>query len=217
MLSESDTAPSSESRKSSFTILSSFTSALHVREAKLQSPPYRASGIDPLFWNNAASIPNFVSAPLKSSQTASTTREEVTSAIRAAKAARKLTWQQIAQEVGKSPVWTTSVCLGQNSMSAEQADKLVSFLGLPSEASAILQQCPTKGNVLDIPKDPLLYRFHEINLVYGQTIKELIHEEFGDGIMSAIDFTMEIEKVDDPKGDRVKVTMCGKFLPYKQW
>ena len=81
----------------------------------------------------------------------------------------------------------------------------------------ILQQFPTKGNVLDVPQDPLLYRFHEINLVYGQTIKELIHEQFGDGIMSAIDFTMEIEKVHDPKGDRVKVTMCGKFLPYKIW
>ena len=145
------------------------------------------------------------------------TREEVTSAIRAAKAARKLTWQEIAKEVGKSPVWTTSVCLGQNSMSAEQADQLVDFLGLPAEASVILQQFPTKGNVLDVPQDPLLYRFHEINLVYGRTIKELIHEQFGDGIMSAIDFTMEIEKVHDPKGDRVKVTMCGKFLPYKIW
>jgi cyanate lyase len=145
------------------------------------------------------------------------TREEVISAIRAAKAAKKLTWQEIAREVGKSPVWTTSVCLGQNSMSADQAAKLVSFLGLPEEASAILQQFPTKGNALDIPKDPLLYRFHEINLVYGQTIKELIHEQFGDGIMSAIDFTMEIEKVNDPNGNRVKVTMCGKFLPYKSW
>jgi cyanate lyase len=145
------------------------------------------------------------------------TREEVTSAIRAAKAAKALTWQEIAKEVGKSPVWTTSVCLGQNSMSAEQASKLVSFLDLPSEASAVLQEFPTKGNALDIPKDPVLYRFHEINLVYGQTIKELIHEQFGDGIMSAIDFTMDIEKVDDPNGKRVKVTMCGKFLPYKSW
>jgi cyanate lyase len=145
------------------------------------------------------------------------TREEVTSAIRAAKAAKKLTWQEIAKQVGKSLVWTTSVCLGQNRMSAEQADQLVGFLGLPAEASVILQQFPTKGNVLDVPQDPLLYRFHEINLVYGQTIKELIHEQFGDGIMSAIDFTMEIEKVHDPKGDRVKVTMCGKFLPYKIW
>jgi cyanate lyase len=145
------------------------------------------------------------------------TREEITSAIQAAKAAKKLTWQEIAKEVGKSPVWTTSVCLGQNSMSAEQAEKLASFLGLPTEAVAVLQQFPSKGNVLDIPKDPLLYRFHEVNLVYGQTIKELIHEQFGDGIMSAIDFTMDIERVSDPNGDRVKVTMCGKFLPYKSW
>lgn len=145
------------------------------------------------------------------------TREEVTSAIQAAKAAKKLTWQEIARVVEKSPAWTTSVCLGQNSMSAEQADKLVSFLGLPTEASAVLQQFPTKGNALDIPKDPLLYRFHEINLVYGQTIKELIHEQFGDGIMSAIDFTLEVEKVSDPNGNRVRVTMCGKFLPYKSW
>jgi cyanate lyase len=144
-------------------------------------------------------------------------REEVTSAIRAAKAAKNLTWQEIAKAVGKSPVWTTSVCLGQNSMSAEQAHVLVSFLGLPTEASAILQQCPSKGNTLDIPKDPVIYRFHEINLVYGETIKELIHEQFGDGIMSAIDFTMDIEKVHDPNGNRVKVTMCGKFLPYKSW
>ena len=218
MPSESDTALSSESRKSSFTILSSFTSALHVREAKLHSPPYRASGNRPTV-SGTMQLPSQILFQRLSNRVklAPMTREEVTSAIRAAKAARKLTWQEIAQEVGKSPVWTTSVCLGQNSMSAEQADKLVSFLGLPTEASALLQQCPTKGNVLDIPKDPLLYRFHEINLVYGQTIKELIHEEFGDGIMSAIDFTMEVEKVDDPKGDRVKVTMCGKFLPYKVW
>jgi cyanate lyase len=145
------------------------------------------------------------------------TRADVTSAIRAAKVAKGLTWQEIAKAVEKSPVWTTSACLGENSMAADEANKLVSFLGLPVEASAILQQCPTKGNALDIPKDPVLYRFHEINLVYGPTIKELIHEQFGDGIMSAIDFTMEIEKVHDPKGDRVKVTMCGKFLPYKTW
>jgi cyanate lyase len=207
--SESDTALSSESRKSSFTILSWFQSALQVREAKSHSSINRASGI-------AAAL-SFLALATSPWQTLSMTREEVTSAIRAAKAAKKLTWQEIAKQVGKSSVWTTSVCLGQNSMSAEQADRLVDFLELPSEASVILQQFPTKGNVLDVPQDPLLYRFHEINLVYGQTIKELIHEQFGDGIMSAIDFTMEIEKVADPKGDRVKVTMCGKFLPYKTW
>jgi len=145
------------------------------------------------------------------------TREELTSAILAAKAEKKVTWHAIAIAVGRSPVWTTSACLGQNSMPAEEAGKLVSFLGLPIGASAVLQECPIKGNSLDIPKDPLIYRFHEITLVYGQTIKELIHEQFGDGIMSAIDFTMEVEKVEDPKGDRVKVTMSGKFLPYKRW
>ena len=95
------------------------------------------------------------------------TRADVTSAIRAAKVAKGLTWQEIAKAVEKSPVWTTSACLGENSMAADEANKLVSFLGLPVEASAILQQCPTKGNALDIPKDPVLYRFHEINLVYG--------------------------------------------------
>ena len=145
------------------------------------------------------------------------TREELTSAILAAKAEKKVTWHDIATAVGRSPVWTTSACLGQNSMPAEEAGKLASFLGLPIAASAVLQECPMKGNSLDIPKDPLIYRFHEITLVYGQTIKELVHEQFGDGIMSAIDFTMEVEKVEDPKGDRVKVTMSGKFLPYRRW
>jgi cyanate lyase len=145
------------------------------------------------------------------------TREEIIKAIRAAKASKNVSWQEIAKAVGRSPVWTTSACLGQNSMPKEEAEKLASFLGLPEGAAEVLQSYPSKGQVLDVPKDPLLYRFHEINLVYGETIKELIHEQFGDGIMSAIDFTMEIEKVEDPKGDRVKVTMCGKFLPYKRW
>jgi cyanate lyase len=145
------------------------------------------------------------------------TREEIIKAIRAAKASKNVSWQEIAKAVGRSPVWTTSACLGQNSMPKEEAEKLASFLGLPEGATEVLLSYPSKGQVLDVPKDPLLYRFHEINLVYGETIKELIHEQFGDGIMSAIDFTMEIEKVEDPKGDRVKVTMCGKFLPYKRW
>ena len=145
------------------------------------------------------------------------TREDVTKAIRTAKAAASLSWQEIAKAIGKSPVWTTSACLGQNSMPPKEAETLASFLGLPEGSALALQECPSKGKVLDIPKDPLLYRFHEINLVYGETIKELIHEQFGDGIMSAIDFTMEIDKVEDPKGDRVRVTMCGKFLPYKRW
>jgi cyanate lyase len=143
---------------------------------------------------------------------------DVIALIREAKEKKSLTWEQIAARVERSPVYITSVCLGENSLSAEDATKLGALLDLGPDIVSLLQSCPKKGsNSQDIPKDPLLYRFHEINLVYGETLKELIHEKFGDGIMSAIDFTMEVEKVEDPKGDRVKVTMCGKFLPYKKW
>ena len=144
-------------------------------------------------------------------------KNELINEIRNAKSAKNLTWQQIADHIGRSPVWTTSACLGENSMPPEEADKLCALLDLPGDVSTSLQSYPTKGETLDIPKDPLIYRFHEITLVYGTTLKELIHEKFGDGIMSAIDSTMEVEKVEDLKGDRVKVTMCGKFLPYKRW
>src|SRR5580700_2919107 len=132
-----------------------------------------------------------------------------------AKKRKGLSWEEIAAHVGRSPVFVTSACLGQNSLSPEEAGKLCALLDLGSEIGNALQTPPMKAtDALDVPKDPLIYRFHEITLVYGETIKELIHEKFGDGIMSAIDFTMEISKVEDPKGDRVQVTMCGKFLPY---
>jgi cyanate lyase len=144
-------------------------------------------------------------------------KKEMTTAILAAKQALGLTWEQLAAKIGMSPVWTTSACLGQNSMPAEPAARTASTLGLDTDVAAALQAYPSKGDVPAVPTDPLLYRFHEINLVYGTTIKELIHEKFGDGIMSAIDFTMHIDRVEDPKGDRVKITMCGKFLPYKAW
>jgi cyanate lyase len=138
--------------------------------------------------------------------------------IREAKLAKGLTWEQIAEHVGKAPVFLTSACLGENSLSREDAEKLCALLDLDKTVARHLQRCPMKAQrSSSIPQDPLIYRFHEITLVYGETIKELIHEKFGDGIMSAIDFTLEIDKVEDPKGDRVKVTMCGKFLPYKQW
>ncbi len=145
------------------------------------------------------------------------TKSEATALILKAKKAKKLTWEAIASAAGISPVFCTSACLGQNSLLAENADRIAAALDLPDEVSESLQEFPVKGDVPAVPTDPLLYRFHEINLVYGLTIKELINEKFGDGIMSAIDFTMEIDKVEDPKGDRVKVTMCGKFLPYKRW
>jgi cyanate lyase len=144
-------------------------------------------------------------------------KSEMTSAILAAKQKAKLTWEQLAARVGMSPVWTTSACLGQNSMPPEAAAKTAAALGLADDVAAALAEFPSKGDVKAVPTDPLLYRFHEINLVYGSTLKELIHEKFGDGIMSAIDFTMHVDRVEDAKGDRVKITMCGKFLPYKTW
>lgn len=145
-------------------------------------------------------------------------RCEATDAILEAKNAKGLTWEAIAEAAGGHPVWVTSVLLGQNSMSAEQAAKTVAVLGLSGEVAAALQECPMKGSLdAAVVADPLIYRFHEITQVYGTTIKALIHEKFGDGIMSAIDFTMDIQKQEDPKGDRVVMTLNGKFLPYKKW
>lgn len=142
---------------------------------------------------------------------------QMTETIMAAKAAKKLTWEGIAAELGMAPVWVTAACLGQASMPAELADKLCSVLGLEAEVCAALQVCPTKGADWTVPTDPLIYRFYEVTQVYGSTIKELVHEKFGDGIMSAIDFTMSVDREEDPKGDRVVVTMSGKYLPYKIW
>ena len=146
------------------------------------------------------------------------TKLEMTEAIILAKTAKDRTWAEIASAVGLSEVFVTSACLGQNSLSSAEAAALCDFLGLPATVATALTRFPTKGvGTAELASDPLLYRFHEINLVYGPTIKELIHEKFGDGIMSAIDFTMDIQKVEDPKGDRVLLTMSGKFLPYKKW
>lgn len=145
------------------------------------------------------------------------TKPEMTSAILAAKKRKKLSWETLAGKVGMGPVWTTSACLGQNSAPPEVAAKIARALGLPGAIAEALAEFPSKGDTKAVPTDPLLYRFHEINLVYGQTIKALIHEKFGDGIMSAIDFSMDLERVEDPKGARVKITMNGKFLPYRTW
>jgi cyanate lyase len=146
------------------------------------------------------------------------TREQATELIVAAKKTKGLTWEQIAKEVGAHKVWVASALLGQNSMSAEQAEKAVKLLGLPPEVVDVLKEFPMKGSLdKTVPVDPLIYRFHEITQVYGTTIKEVIQEMFGDGIMSAIDFDMEIQKKADPKGDRVVIIFNGKFLPYKKW
>jgi cyanate lyase len=144
-------------------------------------------------------------------------KSEMTEAILAAKAAKKIGWEQIAEKAGLAPVFTTSACYGMNSMPKENADKLAAALGLGPDVSAALQEFPHKSFDKLVPTDPVIYRFYEIIGVYGETIKQLIHEKFGDGIMSAIDFSMHIDKVPDPKGDRVKITMNGKFLQYRTW
>jgi len=146
------------------------------------------------------------------------TREQATRAILEAKQNKGLTFEAIAKAVGRHKVWVTSALLGQATMSREEAQRAVQLLGLDTEVAAALEAIPSKGSVgQTVPVDPLIYRFHEITQVYGTTLKALIHELFGDGIMSAIDFEMDIQKKEDPKGDRVVVTMSGKFLPYKKW
>ena len=145
-------------------------------------------------------------------------RLEATERILAAKKEKGLTFEAIARAVGKHKVWVTSALLGQSTMTAEQAHRVVSLLGLEPDVAKALQEYPTKGSVGQaVPVDPLIYRFHEITQVYGTTLKAVIHEMFGDGIMSAIDFEMDVQRKEDPKGDRVVITMSGKFLPYKKW
>jgi len=146
------------------------------------------------------------------------TRKEATDAILKAKKEKGLTWEAIASAGGGHKVWVASVLLGQNSMSPDQAAKAASVLGLTDEVALTLTEFPMKGSLdQSVPVDPLIYRFHEITQVYGTSLKEIIHEMFGDGIMSAIDFEIDIQKKPDPKGDRVVVTFNGKFLHYKKW
>lgn len=145
-------------------------------------------------------------------------RTEVTDLILVAKITKGLKWNDLAQAIGLSKEWTTAALLGQMTLDAAQATTIGKLLDLPAEAIAALQVVPYKGSLpTAVPTDPLIYRFYELINVYGTSIKELIHEEFGDGIMSAIDFSMDISRVADPKGDRVKIVLNGKFLPYKTY
>jgi len=138
--------------------------------------------------------------------------------ILAIKQQKKLTWADIAARLGYSPTWTCAACLGQMSMTAETAEKAAQLFGLDAAEAALLQTIPYRGSQPGaVPTDPLIYRFYELVMVYGTTWKELIQEEFGDGIMSAIDFDMSLERQPDQKGDRVKIAMSGKFLPYKRY
>ena len=141
----------------------------------------------------------------------------MTETIIATKLERNLTWETIGNDLGMSPVWLTSACLGMNSAPKEKATAIAEYLGLGEDVASALEAYPTKIWDQTVPTDPLIYRLYEIVGVYGPTLKEVIQEKFGDGIMSAIDFSMDIEKIEDPKGDRVLLTMNGKFLPYKSW
>lgn len=145
------------------------------------------------------------------------TKEDVTEMILSAKRTSGMTWESIAEKIGMSPVWTHSAAMGMNAMPMEKAKALVSTMGLPQEAALVLAESPTKIWSQAVPTDPCVYRLYEIVGVYGPTIKALIQEEFGDGIMSAIDFEMHISRVTNPKGDRVKIEMSGKYLGYNAW
>jgi cyanate lyase len=147
------------------------------------------------------------------------TRDDLTQKIRAAKRARGLTWQAIAERIGGgSPVPITAALLGQMRLEPAQAANAATLFGLSDDEREMLTEIPYRGSLPPgPPTDPLIYRFYEMVQVYGTTWKALIEEEFGDGIMSAIDYELALERQPDPKGDRVKITMSGKFLPYRRY
>jgi cyanate lyase len=153
------------------------------------------------------------------SQEGAMTKREMSEAVLTAKKAKGLTWAKLAQDIGLGELWLASCGHGENCLDPEAAEKLTGLLGLGPEVRAALTEPPLKGWSMDkpIPTDPLIYRFYEIVAVYGTTLKDVIQEKFGYGIMSAIDFKMEIDKEANPKGDRVVVKLNGKFLPYTKW
>ena len=142
---------------------------------------------------------------------------DVTEKLLAAKKLKGLSFADLEKTVGRDEVWIAALFYRQAQASQDEAKKLASALGVGPELADALTEFPLKGLGPVVPTDPLIYRFYEIMQVYGMPMKAVIHEKFGDGIMSAIDFTLEVDKEKDPKGDRVKVTMSGKFLPYKKW
>ncbi len=142
-------------------------------------------------------------------------REELTEMIVDAKARREISWESLAQAISRPPAWTVAALLGQHPLSRPEAVTIVELLGLDEAVIPTLTRVPMRGSSKDaVPTDPTIYRFYEVIQVYGPAIKELIHEKFGDGIMSAINFSLAVEEKKDPAGDRVVVTMSGKFLPY---
>lgn len=141
----------------------------------------------------------------------------MTEALMTAKSNKGVTWETAGSALGMSPVWLASACLGMNSAPSEKAAAIADYFELDADVSIALEAFPTKIWDQAVPTDPLIYRLYEVVGVYGDTLKEVIQEKFGDGIMSAIDFSMDVEKEENPKGDRVILTLNGKFLPYKSW
>lgn len=145
-------------------------------------------------------------------------RVEVTEKIITAKVSKGIKWADVAKQVGLSKEWVTAACMGQMTLTEQQASIVGEIFGLTNEEKKWLMVVPYKGSLpTSVPTDPLIYRFYELVSVYGTTFKELIHEEFGDGIMSAIDFKMDLQREPNAAGDRVSITMSGKFLPYKTY
>jgi len=144
-------------------------------------------------------------------------KETMTDLIIAAKAEKNLSWEKIGNDLSMGPVWVASACLGMNSAPPEKAKAIADYLELGENVALALEAFPTKIWDQAVPTDPLIYRLYEVVGVYGDTLKEVIQEKFGDGIMSAIDFSMDVEKQENPNGDRVILTLNGKFLPYKSW
>ncbi len=144
-------------------------------------------------------------------------QRQLTKTLLDAKKAKGLSFDDLGKIVGKSEVWIAALLYRQASASYDDATQIASALGQGPDVAEALTECPTKGLGPVVPTDPLIYRFYEIMQVYGYPLKSVIHEKFGDGIMSAIDFTMEVDKESNPQGERVRITMSGKFLPYKKW
>ena len=141
----------------------------------------------------------------------------MTKTILKAKKEKNISWVTLGEKTGLNPVCIAAACLGSASLNETEAEGVIKLLDLKEETKETLMEYPLKGTGQNVPSDPLIYRLYEIAYVYGSSIKEVTHEKFGDGIMSAIDFTLDVDKVEDPKGDRVQITMTGKFLPYKKW
>ncbi|HKA54172.1 MAG TPA: cyanase [Candidatus Binatia bacterium] len=142
---------------------------------------------------------------------------DITRTLLTAKNKKGLTFADLGKVIGRDEVWVAALCYRQATASPEEANKLIAALGLAPDIAQALTEFPTKGLGPVVPTDPLIYRFYEIIQVYGLPLKAVIQEKFGDGIMSAIDFTLHVDKEEDPKGERVKLTMSGKFLPYRKW